>query len=139
MFAVRQQVVTLRLQTRLQKIVDRLHVLEGLLIAYLNLDAVIAVIRQADEPKQQLQQRFELTQRQAEAILEIRLRQLAKLEEIRINKEQRDLNKERQELEATLNSPLKLRNLIRRELQAVADKHVMLVAVFYKVPMLPRH
>lgn len=116
----RRDTVRQRLQHRLDKIVDRLHVLAGLLIAYLNLDEVIAVIRQADEPKQELIQRFNLSARQAEAILEIRLRQLAKLEQINIENEQQTLSTERDDIESLLTSPTKLKNLLRRELKEIA-------------------
>jgi topoisomerase-4 subunit A len=98
-------------------VVDRLHVLAGLLIAYLNIDEVIHIIRTEDQPKPVLMARFELTGTQAEAILELKLRNLAKLEEMRIRGEQDELDTERQQLEALLNSKRKLRNLIRDELQ----------------------
>lgn len=119
----RRQTVQKRLQCRLDKIIDRLHVLAGLLVAYLNLDEVIAVIREADEPKQELILRFEISERQAEAILEIRLRQLAKLEQIKIEKEQKELSKEQAKIEGILGSETKLKNLIRRELKEIAEKN----------------
>ena len=112
-----------RLQYRLEKILKRLHILGGLLIAFLNIDEVIDIIRNEDEPKQVLIKRFDLSDIQAEAILELKLRQLAKLEEIKIKTEQGKLEKERKSLEATLKSPTKLRNLIRKEILEMADKY----------------
>lgn len=114
----RTETVRRRLQHRLDKVLDRLHVLEGLLVAFLNLDEVIAIIRNEDHPKQALMQRFALTERQTEAILEIKLRQLAKLEEIKIRAENESLSKEREFLEKTLNSKARLTALIRKELAA---------------------
>ncbi len=111
-----------RLEYRLEKVEARLHVLEGLLVAYLNLDEVIHIIRTEDEPKAVLMARFELTERQADAILEIRLRQLAKLEEIKIRDEQRSLSKERDELNKTLKSAQRMKKLVRSELVQDADK-----------------
>jgi len=119
----RTQTVRRRLQHRLDKVLDRLHVLEGLLIAYLNLDEVIAIIRREDHPKPVLMQRFGLSDRQAEAILETKLRHLAKLEEIKIRGERDALSKERNHLEKTLNSKARLRTLIRKELAADAEKY----------------
>ncbi|MDA3933217.1 MAG: DNA topoisomerase IV subunit A [Gammaproteobacteria bacterium] len=113
----RTDTVTRRLEYRLDQVVDRLHVLAGLLIAYLKIDEVIHIIRTEDQPKPVLMARFELTGTQAEAILELKLRNLAKLEEMRIRGEQDELDTERQQLEALLNSKRKLRNLIRDELQ----------------------
>jgi topoisomerase-4 subunit A len=112
-----------RLQHRLDKVVARLHVLEGLLIAFLNIDEVIAIIRREDQPKPALMARFGLTDIQAEAILEIKLRHLAKLEEIKIRGEQADLEAERNSLEATLGSPGLLKALIKKELQQDAERH----------------
>ena len=94
----RTDLVTKRLQHRLQKILDRLHILEGLLIAYLNIDEVIAIIRSEDKPKPVLMERFKLSELQAEAILELKLRHLAKLEEFKIQKERDDLNEEKEKL-----------------------------------------
>ncbi|RMF14988.1 MAG: DNA topoisomerase IV subunit A [Gammaproteobacteria bacterium] len=118
----RRETVTRRLQYRLDKVLDRLHILEGLLIAFLNIDEVIAIIRNEDEPKPVLMARFGLSDRQAEAILELKLRHLAKLEEIKIRGEQSELEAERKVLEATLASPTKLRTLIAQEIQADAEK-----------------
>jgi topoisomerase-4 subunit A len=119
----RRQTVRQRLQRRLEKILDRLHVLEGLLVAYLNIDEVIQIIREADEPKQELMARFSLSERQAEAILEIRLRQLAKLEQIKIEGEEAELTKEGKKIEAILASERKLKSLIKKELQQIADEY----------------
>ncbi|HEY3700495.1 MAG TPA: DNA topoisomerase IV subunit A, partial [Spongiibacteraceae bacterium] len=94
-----------RLQFRLDKVLQRLHLLEGYLIAYLNLDEVIAIIRYEDEPKQKLIERFALSDAQAEAILELKLRNLAKLEEMKIRGEQDELAKERDGLQTLLGSP----------------------------------
>jgi topoisomerase-4 subunit A len=110
-----------RLNYRLEKVLERLHLLEGLLIAYLNIDEVIAIIRDSDEPKQALIQKFNLSERQAEAILEIRLRQLAKLEEIKIRAEQDELAKERDELQGILGSEARLRALVKKEIIADRD------------------
>ncbi|WP_085247538.1 DNA topoisomerase IV subunit A [Gilliamella mensalis] len=121
--AYRKNTVTRRLNYRLDKILKRLHILDGLLIAFLNIDEVIEIIRHEDEPKQELIRRFTLTDIQAEAILELKLRQLAKLEEVRIKGEQRDLAKERDHLQALLSSPKKLSNLIKKELQEDAEKY----------------
>lgn len=119
----RTQTVRRRLQYRLDKVLARLHILDGLLIAYLNIDEVIAIIRHEDEPKAVLIARFQLSDTQAEAILELKLRHLAKLEEMHIRGEQDNLNKERKNLQATLNSDKKLRALIREELLADAEKY----------------
>ncbi|MWP62190.1 DNA topoisomerase IV subunit A [Gilliamella sp. Pas-s25] len=121
--AYRKNTVTRRLNYRLDKILKRLHILDGLLIAFLNIDEVIEIIRNEDEPKQELISRFALTDIQAEAILELKLRHLAKLEEVRIKGEQRDLAKERDHLQALLSSPKKLSNLIKKELQEDAEKY----------------
>ena len=119
----RQETVRRRLQHRLDKITQRLHILEGLLIAYLNIDEVIRIIRTEDEPKPVLQKRFELSAAQAEAILEMKLRHLARLEEIKIRGEQKELAAERQTLEKTLGSRARLRTLIRKEIAADAQKY----------------
>ncbi len=87
--------MTRRLQYRLDQVLDRLHLLEGLMIAYLNIDEVIAIIRYEDDPKAELMRRFALSERQAEAILNLRLRHLAKLEEFKIRGEQDELEQER--------------------------------------------
>ncbi|MEM7081286.1 MAG: DNA topoisomerase IV subunit A [Pseudomonadota bacterium] len=119
----RTDTVTRRLQFRLDKVEQRLHQLEGLLIAFLNIDEVIAIIRENDEPKPVLMKRFSLSDRQAEAILELKLRHLARLEEMKIKSEQKELAKEQKSLSATLNSKAKLRKLIREELTADAEKY----------------
>jgi topoisomerase-4 subunit A len=112
-----------RLQHRLDIVTHRLHILEGLLVAYLNLDEVIAIIRKEEKPKPVLMKRFNLSEEQAEAILEIKLRHLARLEEMQIKKEQDELNKEKDDLEKTLASSARLKKLIRKELQADLDKY----------------
>lgn len=118
----RTTTVRRRLQFRLDKVLARLHILDGLLIAFLNIDEVIAIIRYEEQPKKVLMQRFNLSDIQAEAILELKLRHLARLEEIRIRSEQDELAKERQALEAILGSAAKLKKLIRGELVADAEK-----------------
>jgi topoisomerase-4 subunit A len=112
----RMETVTRRLNHRLDQVVDRLHILEGLLIAFLNIDEVIRIIRSEDEPKPVLMKTFQLTSTQAEAILELKLRHLAKLEEMRIRGEQDELEKERQSLEQVLGSKARLKTLIKKEL-----------------------
>ena len=119
----RRATVTRRLEYRLDQVVDRLHVLDGLLIAFLNIDEVIHIIRTEDEPKPVLMERFGLTGTQAEAILELKLRHLARLEEMKIRGEKDELEAERRQLEATLESPKKLTRLIRAELLADAEKY----------------
>ena len=119
----RTQTVTRRLQYRLDKVNKRLHVLDGLLVAYLNLDEVIRIIRREDEPKPVLMKRFKLTDEQAEAILETKLRHLAKLEEMKIREEQKKLVTERDAIEGILKSKAKLKKLIAAELEADAAKH----------------
>jgi len=119
----RRATVTRRLEHRLDQVVDRLHVLDGLLIAFLNIDEVIAIIRGEDQPKPVLIERFGLTGTQAEAILELKLRHLARLEEMKIRTERDQLECERAELEAILASPKKLTGLIRDELLADAETH----------------
>lgn len=118
----RKDTVKRRLQFRLDKILDRLHLLEGLLIAFLNLDEVIHIIRTEDKPKQELIKRFTLTEVQADYILDTRLRQLARLEEMKIKSEQDELAKERDEIEKILGSDARLKTLIKNELKAVADE-----------------
>lgn len=111
-----------RLQTSLDKVLARLHILDGLLIAYLNIDEVIEIIRNYDDPSIELQNRFGLSEIQSEAILNIRLRKLAKIEEIEIKKEQTELAKEKEILEGYLNSEVKFRNLMKKEFkQILAD------------------
>jgi topoisomerase-4 subunit A len=118
----RTRTVTRRLQFRLDKVNKRLHILDGLLIAYLNLDEVIRIIRREDEPKPVLMKRFKLTDEQAEAILETKLRHLAKLEEMKIREEQKKLTTERDEIEGILKSKAKLKKLIASEIEADAGK-----------------
>ncbi len=118
----RTETVRRRLQYRLDKINDRIHVLEGLLVAYLNIDEVIAIIRTEDHPKPVLMERFGITDRQAEAILELKLRHLAKLEEMKIQGELDELAKERKSIELLLSSDTRLKTLIRKELTADAKK-----------------
>lgn len=118
----RTQTVTKRLQHRLDLILDRLHILDALLIAYLDLDEVIRIIRQEDDPKAELVKKFKFTEIQVEAILNTKLRHLAKLEEEKINVEQQDLNKERLNIEGILKSKSKLKSLIKKELQEDAKK-----------------
>jgi len=113
----RRQTVTRRLQWRLDKVDKRLHLLAGLLIAFLNLDEVIRIIRSEDEPKPKLIKRFQLSDIQAEYILDTKLRQLARLEEMKIRGEQAELEKERQEIIELLGSEKKLTSLIRKELK----------------------
>ncbi|WP_115717664.1 DNA topoisomerase IV subunit A [Gallaecimonas mangrovi] len=119
----RTQVVTRRLQYRLDKVEARLHVLAGLLIAFLNIDEVIHIIRSEDQPKPALMARFGLSDKQAEAILELKLRHLAKLEEMKIRGEQDELAKERDELQRLLGSDRALKNLIKKELEADAKTY----------------
>ncbi|MCL5974881.1 MAG: DNA topoisomerase IV subunit A [Gammaproteobacteria bacterium] len=119
----RVETVRRRLQFRLDKVLDRMHVLEGLLIAYLNIDEVIAIIRNEDDPKVELMARFNLSDRQAESILELRLRHLAKLEEMKLQGEMDELSKERKSLELLLSSDTRLKSLIRKELTADAEKY----------------
>ena len=111
-----------RLQYRLDKILDRLHILDGLLVAFLNIDEVIKIIRTADKPKPALIKRFKISERQAEAILELRLRQLARLEEIKIKAEQKELAAERKTLEQLLKSATRLKTFIKNEIKADAEK-----------------
>ena len=112
----RSQTVLRRLNHRLEKILDRLHILEGLLIAFLNIDEVIQIIRTEDRPKPVLMKRFELSDRQAEAILDLRLRQLAKLEEQKIRGEQSELVAEREAISKIIASKSRLKTLIKKEL-----------------------
>lgn len=118
----RTQVVRRRLEHRLQKVVDRLHILDGLIIAYLNIDEVIAIIRNEEEPKPVMMERFGLTAVQTDAILDLKLRHLAKLEEFQIRSEQSELDEERKQLEATLGSDKLMRNLIKKEIEETAEE-----------------
>ncbi|MBQ0719886.1 MAG: DNA topoisomerase IV subunit A [Gammaproteobacteria bacterium] len=111
-----------RLEYRLERVLARLHILDGLLAAFLNIDEVIAIIRQEEDPKGELMQRFDLTDTQAEAILNLRLRQLAKLEEFKIRAEQDALSIERDALELTLSSDRRLKTMVRKELEAIAEE-----------------
>ncbi len=119
----RSDTVRRRLQFRLDKVERRLHLLEGLLVAFLNLDEVIHIIRTEDQPKPVLMQRFELSEVQADYILDTRLRQLARLEEMKIRGEQDELAKERAKLLAILGSNAKLNKLVRDELIADAETY----------------
>jgi topoisomerase-4 subunit A len=119
----RKETVRNRLEHRLQIVNDRLHILDGLLVAYLNIDEVIAIIREEDEPKPVLMKRFKLSDIQAEAILNLRLRNLAKLEEFKIKGEQDELQKERDVLEKTLKSAARLKTLIKKEILEDADAY----------------
>ena len=115
--------VTRRLKFRLDKVARRLHILEGLLVVYLNLDEVIRIIRREEQPKPVLMKRFKLSEDQVEAILETKLRHLAKLEEMKIREEQKLLEAEHDELDATLKSKARLRKLVREELIADAEEY----------------
>ncbi len=119
----RLHTVRRRLAHRLDQVLDRLHLLEGLLVVYLDLDEVIRIIRSEDEPKPVLMARFDLTEVQADYILDTRLRQLARLEEMKIRAEQEKLQKERAELEKILGSERRLKTLVRKEIQADAEEY----------------
>ncbi len=119
----RIQTVRQRLQYHLDKILKRLHILEGLLIAHLNIDDIIAIIRDEDKPKPVLMKTYKLSEEQAEAILDLKLRQLAKLEEVKIRGEEKKLSKERKSLEDTLKSENKLQNLMRAEIREDVKKY----------------
>ncbi len=119
----RRETVKRRLGHRLQIVKDRLHILDGLLVAYLNIDEVIKIIREEDEPKPVLMKRFKLSDLQAEAILNLRLRNLAKLEEMKIKGEQGELEEERDLLEKTLKSAARLKTLIKKEILEDAEAY----------------
>ena len=119
----RRAIVTKRLQHRLEKVTQRLHILDGLLIAFLNIDEVIHIIRHEDEPKAKLMKKFKLSEEQTEAILELKLRHLAKLEEQKITGEQQALAEEKADLEATLHSNAKMKQLIKTEIQDDIKTH----------------
>ncbi|TGZ99027.1 DNA topoisomerase IV subunit A [Rodentibacter pneumotropicus] len=119
----RRTTVTRRLQYRLDKVLSRLHILEGLMIAFLNIDEVIEIIRHEDDPKAELMTRFNLSDEQADAILNLRLRHLAKLEEHQLRAEQDELEKERSNLETILGSERRLNTLIKKEIQEDAKKY----------------
>lgn len=112
----RKDTVRNRLGHRLQIVRDRLHILDGLLVAYLSIDEVIAIIREKDAPKPALMKRFKLSDIQAEAILNLRLRNLAKLEEMKIRGEQDELNEEHEQLAKTLGSAARMKTLIKKEI-----------------------
>ncbi len=117
----RTETVRKRLEFRLGKVNERLHILEGLLVAHLNIDEVIKIIRTHDEPKPVLMKTFNLSDIQAEAILQLRLRHLARLERIKIETEQKDLSKEKTELEKILGSDARLKTLVKKELKSTAS------------------
>ena len=119
----RQETVRRRLSFRLDKINDRLHVLDGLLVAYLNIDEVIRIIREEDEPKKALMKKFKLSDIQASAILDIRLRQLARLEEQKLSGEKAELEGEKADIEKTLKSKARMKTLIKKELLADAEEY----------------
>ena len=119
----RRQTVTRRLTHRLDQVMDRLHILDGYLVAYLNVDEVIRIIREEDEPKHEFMVRFGLSEIQANAVLDLRLRHLAKLEEVKIHAEQKDLEKERKYLEGVLGSRIKMTRLMRDELTLDAENY----------------
>ncbi len=117
----RTQTVRRRLQHRLDKVLARLHILQGLMVAFLNIDEVIEIIRTEEKPKVVFMDRFGLSEIQAESILELKLRHLAKLEEMKIRGEQDELEKERDNLEKILGSDRRLKTLIKKELAADAE------------------
>ncbi|MFL2705437.1 MAG: DNA topoisomerase IV subunit A [Gammaproteobacteria bacterium] len=119
----RTDTITRRLQHRLDWVMDRIHILEGLMVVYLNIEEVIKIIRTEDDPKKVLQKKFKLSSIQVDSILEIRLRQLAKLEEEKIKAEQKDLESERGELEKILNSKSRLKTLVKKELTEDVEKY----------------
>jgi len=119
----RSNTVRCRLEYRLEKVSSRLHILDGLLVAFLNIDEVIAIIRQKDKPKPVLMKRFRLSDVQAEAILDLKLRHLAKLEEIKIKGEQKELAEERDALQKILGSKQRLKALIKKEIKADMEKY----------------
>ncbi|TMO70109.1 DNA topoisomerase IV subunit A [Pseudoalteromonas aurantia] len=117
----RRDTVRRRLQHRLDKVLARLHILEGLMTAFLNIDEVIEIIRTEEKPKTELMSRFALSDRQAEAILDLKLRHLAKLEEVKIRGEQDELSLERDKLELTLGSERRMSTLMKKEIQEAAE------------------
>jgi len=119
----RTETVRKRLQYRLDKVNEKLHLLDGLLIAFLNLDEVIRIIRNEDEPKKVLIKQFKLSELQADYILDTRLRQLARLEEMKIRDEQSELSDEKQDLEKTLGSKQRMKTLIKKELESDAEEY----------------
>ena len=119
----RRETVRRRLTFRRDRIDERLHVLEGLLVAYLNIDEVIRIVREAERPRDALMARFGITEIQASAILDLRLRQLARLEEIRITSERDQLGAERADIERILESPARMSRLLKDEITADAETH----------------
>ncbi|MGD8711608.1 MAG: DNA topoisomerase IV subunit A [Thiohalophilus sp.] len=119
----RIETVRRRLEYRLDKVSKRLHILDGLMVAYLNIDEVIKIIRENDKPKPVLMKRFKLSDEQAEAILELKLRHLAKLEEMTIRAEQKELKAEQAELQKILGSKQRLKTLVKKELKEVAEEY----------------
>jgi topoisomerase-4 subunit A len=119
----RIKIVKRRLQFHLEKISDRLHILDGLMMAFINLDKVIQIIRNENKPKAVLMKKFKLSEMQTDAILDLKLRHLAKLEEIKIKTEQKDLTAQKEELEKILSSRSRLKTLIRKELLADAKQY----------------
>ena len=119
----RMDTVRRRLQWRLDKVDKRLHILEGLLVAFLNLDEVIRIVRYEEEPKAKLMETFSISEIQAEAILETKLRNLARLEEMKIRAEQEELQKEKQEIETLLGSERRMKTLIKKEILADAEQY----------------
>lgn len=119
----RIETVRKRLQFRLDKVLAQMHILEGLMIAYLNIDEVIQIIREEDKPKAVLMKRFKLSDIQADAVLDLKLRKLAKLEEIKIKGELDELSDERKQLDTTLGSSQRLRTLVRKEIEADAAEY----------------
>ena len=115
--------VTRRLQYRLDKVLDRLHILDGLMVAYLNIDEVIAIIRREDEPRPVLMKRFKISEQQADAILDLKLRNLAKLEEMKIRGEQDKLSQERDSLQKTLSSKQRLKTLVKKEIKTDTETY----------------
>ncbi|MEE9157412.1 MAG: DNA gyrase subunit A, partial [Gammaproteobacteria bacterium] len=120
--AFRTETVRRRLKHRLEQVVSRLHILDGFRAVYGNVDKVIAIIRKEDKPKRALMARFKLDDEQAEAILELKLRQLAKLEEMKIRDEQKELSKEKEELDKALKSKQRLKKVILQEIQSDAER-----------------
>jgi len=121
--AFRTATLTRRTRHRLDKVVDRIHVLEGRMVVYLNVDEVVQTIREADEPRAALMQRFKLTERQAEDILEMRLRQLARLEGFRIEQELADKKQEQGRLQELLDNPASLKRMMIKEIEADAKQY----------------
>jgi len=121
--AFRTDTVVRRTRHRLDKVIDRIHVLEGRMVVYLNVDEVIQTIRESDEPKAALMKRFQLSERQAEDILEMRLRQLARLEGIKIEQELADKREEQSRLQELLDNPASLKRLLVKEIEADAKQY----------------